>query len=110
MKSQFIRWSASTVGLVLAMSVSATAFAKARPPKDRITMEQARKVATASFPGKVKGEELEFEGGRWIYSFDLITNQDKGIHEIHVDAVSGRLLDSHVETAADEKKEASEEQ
>lgn len=82
--------------------------AKATPPANRVPIEVARKVATSEFAGKIQGEELEFEGGKWIYSFDLKSAKDSRVHEVHVDAITGKYLDKHTETAADEKKEAQE--
>lgn len=85
------------------------ASAKKQPPKNRVAVVKAREIAKSSFAGEIKSEELEFEGGKWIYSFDLQASQDKQIHEVHVDAISGRVLDSHVESSVDEAKEAADE-
>lgn len=82
--------------------------AKAKPPENRVPIETARKVAIAEFAGKIQSEELEFEGGKWIYSFDLKSAKDSLVHEVHVDAITGKFLDKHTETAADEKREARE--
>ena len=79
-----------------------------KPPENRVPIAAARKVATAAFAGKIQGEELEFEGGRWIYSFDLKSVKDSRVHEVHVDAITGKFLNKHTETAADEKKETQE--
>lgn len=106
MKSSYntSKWIAS---LVLAL-VPCFAFAKETPPSNRIPIEKARATAIATYQGKIKGEELEFEGGKWIYSFDLKSKKDKRVHEVHVDAISGKVLDVHTETALDEQKEALE--
>ncbi len=85
-------------------------WAKENPPANRITIEKAREVALPAYSGKIQGEELEFEGGKWIYSFDLKNSNDKIVHEVHVDAINGHLLDTHIETPADEKKELQEDQ
>jgi hypothetical protein len=84
------------------------AMAKESPPKNRVPIEMARTAATAAYHGGIQGEELEFEGGKWIYSFDLKSPNDKRVHEVHVDAISGKVLDVHTESASDEKKEAAE--
>lgn len=95
--------------MVLALTTAPLlAKAEEKPPANRISIERAREVATKAFQGKIQGEELEFEGGKWIYSFDLKSPKDKRVHEIHVDAISGKMLDAHTETAADEKKEMAE--
>ena len=93
--------------LVLAL-VPCFAIAKEAPPANRIPIEKARVTATATYQGRIQGEELEFEGGKWIYSFDLKSAKDKRVHEVHVDAISGKVLDVHTETARDEQKEAIE--
>lgn len=109
MKSKFVVRAMKAVVVLIAVPASAFASMKHNPPKNRVSIEAARLAAQAKFPGAVKSEELEFEGGKWIYSFDLQTGAEKPIQEVHVDALNGRLLDSHTETAADEKKEAAEE-
>jgi hypothetical protein len=83
-------------------------MAKETPPANRVPIEKARAAATAAYHGGIQGEELEFEGGKWIYSFDLKSQKDKRVHEVHVDAITGKVLDVHTESARDEKKEAAE--
>ena len=73
----------------------------------KITMKQARAIATSKVPGKVKSSELEKEHGKLVYSFDIETA--KGIREIQVDAYSGAIVSDEIETAADEAKEAAQE-
>lgn len=53
------------------------ASAKETPPANRISIEKARESALKTYHGKIQGEELEFEGGKWIYSFDLKSKTDK---------------------------------
>jgi hypothetical protein len=98
----------SIVGTLAIIAVPLLAQAKEKPPENRVPIEAARKTAIAEFAGKIQGEELEFEGGKWIYSFDLKSTKDSRIHEVHVDAITGKFLDKHTETSADEKKEAHE--
>jgi hypothetical protein len=95
------------VSLVLALA-PCFAMAKEAPPANRVPVETARATAIATYHGGIQGEELEFEGGKWIYSFDLKAKKDKRVHEVHVDAISGKVLDVHTETALDEQKEAAE--
>ncbi len=86
------------------------AQAEQQAPADRVSLQKAREIAIHVYPGKVQGEELEFEGGKWIYSFDLKNTGDKKVHEVHVDAITGLILDVHVESAADEPKEKREDE
>ena len=74
------------------------------PAKGRkITMAAVRKLALEREAGTVKSGERENEKGKLIYSFDIL--MPDGIHEVNVDAYSGKILEDHVESAADEAKE-----
>jgi len=53
--------------------------------------------------------ELEMEKGKLIYSYDLKTEGKSGADEVHVDAMTGKVMSVHHESAAMEKKEAAEE-
>jgi len=46
-------------------------------------------------PGKVLAEELEHEGGRWIYSFEIKPTGEtrKLIKEVNIDADTGAVVD-----------------
>ncbi len=98
----------SVLSLITVIAVPLLVQAKQSPPENRVPIEAARKVAISTYSGKIQGEELEFEGGKWIYSFDMKSPKDSRVHEIHVDAISGKLLGKHTETAADERKEKRE--
>jgi hypothetical protein len=53
-----------------------------------------------------KSSELEKEHGRWIYSFDVATTD--GVHEVNVDANTGKVVEDSKETAAQEAREAAQ--
>ena len=72
----------------------------------KVSMADARTTALASSNGKIKSEELEKEHGKQIYSFDI--QMPDGLHEVNVNAVTGKLIDDKVESAADEAKEAAQ--
>lgn len=62
-------------------------------PHVKIKESAARATALAQVPGaKVRSHELEFEGGRWIYSYDLKTAGKSGIDEVNVDANTGEVV------------------
>ena len=42
--------------------------------------------------------QLERENGKWVYAFDLKSASDSKIHEVQVDAVSGKLVSTNAET------------
>ncbi len=65
----------------------------------KIALSDARATALARAPGTVVDEELEHERGRWIYSFEIRPQGEKGklIEEVNVDADSGVIVDVHTE-------------
>ncbi len=70
----------------------------------KITMKQARATALAQVPGgRIKSSELERENNRLIYSFDI--RAAGGIKEVHVDAMSGEVLEVKAESRAGEAAE-----
>ncbi len=73
-------------------------------PKDVIGAEQARKTALKIQPGTVKSDELEFEHGLWIYSYDIV-GADSKIHEVQVNARTGKIVGNKIESADQEAKE-----
>ena len=76
----------------------------------RITLEAARATALAKVPhGEVRSEELEKEHGKLIYSFDIAVPGKPGIQEVNVNAMTGKVIGVHHESAKDEKKEAAKE-
>src|SRR6476661_2661763 len=73
----------------------------------KVTSQAATATALARVPGgKVTAAEIEKEGGKLIYSFDISTAGKSGIDEVHVDALTGKVLRVVHETPADEAKEA----
>src|SRR3954464_8590590 len=89
---------AVSLALVLALGSSAAtpASAQARAkvkPHARVSMKKARATALASVPGgKIQAAELEREGGKLIYSFDIRVPRKPGIEEVHVDAMTGKVI------------------
>jgi uncharacterized membrane protein YkoI len=73
----------------------------------KITQEEAAKTALAKVPsGKIKSAELEKEHGKLIWSFDISMPKAKNITEIQVDAKTGKIVSTQVETPAEQAKEA----
>lgn len=101
-----IRNSAITLtGAALLCTAIATAYAYdgVQYAKDaRLTMEQARAQALKLTPGRIESAELEKEaGGSGLrYSFDIQTR--KGLREVGIDAVSGKVLENSTETSQSE--------
>ncbi|RMH32279.1 MAG: hypothetical protein D6690_14070 [Nitrospirae bacterium] len=61
-----------------------------------ITLEQAIQTAKTTVPGRVLEAELEKEDGKVVYEVD-IAGADGNIHELTVDADSGKVLKNEVE-------------
>jgi hypothetical protein len=73
----------------------------------KISKEEATRIAAQQVPdGTVKEGELEKEGGRWIWSFDIATPGTANITEIHVDANTGEIVRKEIETPGAEANEA----
>jgi len=71
---------------------------------EKLNMADARKAALAVENGKIKSSELEKEKGKQIYSFDI--EMPNGLHEVNIDAATGKVIEDSIENAADEAKEA----
>ncbi|MGI5998314.1 MAG: PepSY domain-containing protein [Lutispora sp.] len=56
----------------------------------RISSEVAIQIALRRVPGRVIKVELDYENGRLVYEIDIRTQT--GIYEVHVDAITGRVL------------------
>jgi len=73
----------------------------------KISEAQARTMALAKVPGgSISSSELEKEHGRLIWSFDIAQVGSKNITEVQVDAKTGKIVSTKVETPDKERKEA----
>jgi uncharacterized membrane protein YkoI len=88
----------------IATGAVATTFSPARAftgeelaAQAKITLAEARAIALKVFAGEIASEELEKEkGGSGLrYSFDI--KNGSIVHEIGVDAKTGRILENIVE-------------
>ncbi len=75
--------------------------------KAKVSLDTARTTALAKVPnGAVRSEELEKEHGKLIYSFDIAVPGKSGIEEVNVNAITGKVVNKHHESAASERREA----
>ncbi|HEY6844307.1 MAG TPA: PepSY domain-containing protein, partial [Thermoanaerobaculia bacterium] len=75
----------------------------------KISMKKARSIALKKVEhGKIASEELEREKGKLIYSFD-VKNEKGSVTEVNVDAINGKVVDVHEESAAKEAAEKKQE-
>jgi uncharacterized membrane protein YkoI len=73
----------------------------------KITEAAARATALQQVPnGTVKSSELEREGGKLIYSYDLTVPGKTGIDEVNINAMDGTVVAKQHETPKSEKAEA----
>lgn len=73
----------------------------------KMTMVDARAMALRTVPGAtIQAGEIEREGGKLIYSFDMKVASKSGIDEVNIDAMTGKLVGKQHETPKDERAEA----
>jgi len=73
----------------------------------KISEADARTTALAKVPGgTVSSSELEKEHGKLIWSFDIAKAGSKNVTEVQVDAKTGKLVSTKIETPDKQRKEA----
>ena len=87
-------------GLALAgSSLAAEPSQAALAAEAKITRAAAEKIALAKVPsGAVKSAELENERGALVWSFDIAGPSSPNIHEILVNAKTGKIVYTEIET------------
>ena len=112
MKRLSLHWQAALEAVLLFAIVQPLCSQENSKPEKlssqaKVSRADAEKIALAKEPGTIKEGELEKEHGKVIYSFDIQTSN--GVHEVNIDAVTGKVIEDSVETPADETKEQSKE-
>ena len=108
-----------TAAVFLAVSTTA-AFSQQGPTvkeespgllaKAKITPAQALPIAMAKVPNGVLQEaEIEKEGGKLVYSFDIKAPGKTGTDEVVIDAMTGKVLSVEHESPEEEAKEQAKE-
>ena len=73
----------------------------------KMTMADARTMALKTVPGAtIQDGEIEREGGKLIYSFDMKVPGKSGIDEVNIDAMTSQLVSHQHETPKAERAEA----
>ena len=73
----------------------------------KMSMADARALALKTVPGStIQTGEIEREGGKLIYSFDMKVPGKSGIDEVNIDAMTGQLVSNKHETPKDARAEA----
>ena len=72
----------------------------------KVSEADARTTALQKVPGGiVKSSELENEHGKLIWSFDIARPNSKDLTEVQVDAKTGAIASTQVESPADQARE-----
>ena len=75
-----------------------------------VSEADAAKTAAARVKhGRIEAVELENEGGKLIYSYELKVAGKSGVEEVNVDAKTGKVVSTEHENAKSEAKEAARE-
>jgi uncharacterized membrane protein YkoI len=94
-------------GFSLSVAVAAEESQAALKAQAKITIEEATTTALAKVPnGKIQAAELEKEHGKLIWSFDISMPKSRNITEVQVDARTGKIVSTQVETPENQAKEA----
>ena len=73
----------------------------------KMTMDDARAMALRTVPNAtIQAGEIEREGGKLIYSFDMKVAGKSGIDEVNIDAMTSKLVSNQHETPKAERAEA----
>lgn len=88
-----------TIAVAASLATPAAARQTETPPPAKLTKAEAQAIALKAAPGTIVEGEYEKEDGGWRYSFDI--RQGKRIHEIGVDANSGKIVESSFEDPVD---------
>ena len=110
MKSKLIQLTMCLVliaGFSLSVAVAADESQAALKAQAKITQKEATKTALTKVPnGKIESAELEKEHGKLIWSFDISIPNSTDITEVQVNAKTGKIVSTKVETPKDQAKEA----
>jgi hypothetical protein len=78
--------------------------------QQHLSRAEAEKIALARVPGgKTISGKLEKEKGRQVWSFDISMPGSRNITEVWVDARTGEVVGTQIETPAEQAKEAAAE-
>ena len=76
----------------------------------KVSEKDAAQTAMARVPkGHIEAVELENEGGKLLYSYEIKVPGRSGIEEVNVDAKTGTVASTEHESKAMERKEAKSE-
>ena len=93
-----IRLALTAVALALAASAPAfTLSGQQYSSEAKLTVVQARQIASKTYPGQLVSEELEKEAGGSGLRYSFVILNKNGKHEVGVDAKTGAVLENSPE-------------
>jgi hypothetical protein len=103
----------AAIALALGSTVAMPVLAAGTSPQDtlkaqaKVSEADARKTALDAVSGAtVQGAELENEGGKLVWAFDLRIPNSPNVVEVIVDATTGHIISKQFETPTVGAKEA----
>ncbi|WP_338468177.1 PepSY domain-containing protein [Novosphingobium sp. ZN18A2] len=93
--NQILKWTL----LPLASTAILLSGAANAAPAPKVSKARAQVIALKAAPGKIVESDYEKEDGIWRWSFDI--RQGKRIHEIGIDVMTGKIVESSFETPGD---------
>ncbi len=76
----------------------------------KVSKADAEKTALAKVSkGSIKSGEIEREHGHLVWSFDIAQPGTKDITEVQVDAISGKVVRTEIESPSEQTEEAASE-
>ena len=94
-------------GAIVALTMASTLARAEMPPANVIPQAKAEEIALKVSTGTIKESDLELENKVWIYSIE-IEGKDRKVHEVNIDALTGKIVENKVETPTMEAQEAKE--
>ena len=109
MKKLYLAFGLAVVSMfALVAAISSKDLTEAELTKQaKITKAEAEQIALAKVShGIVKSAEIEKEKGHLVWSFDIAKPKTNDITEILVDAKTGKIISTQIESPRDQAKEA----
>ena len=106
---KIVFWSVRFIAMVTLMAATTNGAEESQAvlrKQVKVTEAQARSTALDRVvTGTVKSCELEKEHGKLIWSFDIAKPKTQNITEVQVDAKTGKVVSTQIETPAKQVKE-----
>src|SRR5713101_206172 len=88
---------AATLAIFLVASNALALTGEQYLSRATVPLDQARKLALKTYPGKIVSEELEQESGGSGLRYSFVIRHHSAKHEVGIDAKTGAVLENSVE-------------